>query len=184
MASIETTTTTTTTPPTSRKRPRNQNSKARRRNKKKNLAAEDEATTTTIPNHNHKLPFSIECCVAPMVGCSDLAFRLLCRKYGATCVWTEMFCSVEFATNEQYRTTKLQQHANDHPLIVQFSGNDPEIIVKAALLAQPHCEGIDINLGCPQRHARVGMFGAYLLDRERWPIVTAMVTFKSHIAHS
>ncbi len=40
---------------------------------------------------------------------------------------------------------------------------------------QPYCEGVEINLGCPQRHARVGTFGAYLLAREHWETVFAMV---------
>ena len=32
----------------------------------------------------------------------------------------------------------------------------------AALLAEPHCDAIDLNLGCPQKRAREGLYGAYL----------------------
>ena len=34
---------------------------------------------------------------------------------------------------------------------------------------------IDINLGCPQTSAWRGGFGAFLLDRDKWATVSAMV---------
>jgi tRNA-dihydrouridine synthase len=37
--------------------------------------------------------------------------------------------------------------AGDLPTIIQISGNDPDIVLEAALLAQPYCVGIDLNLG-------------------------------------
>jgi tRNA-dihydrouridine synthase 1 len=44
---------------------------------------------------------------------------------------------------------------------ILLSANDPEMFVKAARLAEPHCDAIDLNLGCPQRIAHAGHFGSY-----------------------
>lgn len=40
---------------------------------------------------------------APMVGGSELAFRLLCRRYGTTLAYTPMINSARFAVDEAYR---------------------------------------------------------------------------------
>lgn len=58
----------------------------------------------------------------------------------------------------------FQTHEQDHPFIVQLCGNDPDEILAAALICASFCDAIDINLGCPQRCAQLGHFGAFLLD--------------------
>jgi len=48
------------------------------------------------------------------------------------------------------------------------------VLLAAARLAQGCCDGVDLNLGCPQRIARRGNYGAFLMDD--LPRVQALVS--------
>ncbi|OMP01946.1 tRNA-dihydrouridine synthase [Corchorus olitorius] len=111
--------------------------------------------------------------VAPMVDNSELPFRMLCRKYGATAAYTPMLHSRIFTENEKYRNQEFTTCKEDRPLFVQFCANDPDILLEAARRVEPYCDYVDINLGCPQRIARRGYYGAFLMDN--LPLVKSLV---------
>jgi hypothetical protein len=46
---------------------------------------------------------------------------------------------------------------------VQLAGSDPVELLAAARLVEDCADGIDLNLGCPQKCAEQGGYGAYLL---------------------
>lgn len=84
---------------------------------------------------------------APMVNQSDLPFRLLVRKYGATATYTQMYLPEKLLNDQEY----FEYHLRDltggpaesaHPVIVQLGGNDLESIVQAGRKLQPYCDGI------------------------------------------
>lgn len=94
---------------------------------------------------------SLRYIVAPMVGGSELAFRLLCRKYGATIAYTPMMNSEKFAVDADYRKTEFQTTPQDRPLVAHFSANNPTLFLKAAQHVQDHCDAIG-KLTCHIQH--------------------------------
>ncbi|CAL9760840.1 unnamed protein product [Musa acuminata subsp. burmannicoides] len=111
--------------------------------------------------------------VAPMVDNSELPFRMLCRKYGAEAAYTPMLHSRIFSETEKYRSMEFTTCKEDRPLFVQFCANDPDVLLGAAKMVEPYCDYVDINLGCPQRIARRGNYGAFLMDN--LPLIKALV---------
>ena len=83
-----------------------------------------------------------------MVKAGDLAYRMLCRKYGADLCYTPMFYSQRFVEDENYRLTEFQTCAEDRPLCVQFSGDNPEMLLKAAMLVQVFLLNYFLHLLC------------------------------------
>lgn len=98
--------------------------------------------------------------LAPMVGHSDPAFRMLARKHGVHICHTEMIDAGGYARREAYRL-QYPFCEQDRPLVVQLGGSDVSHLAQAASLAAPHCDAVELNVGCPQRCARQGGYGAY-----------------------
>ena len=111
--------------------------------------------------------------VAPMVDQSELPFRMLCRRYGATLAYTPMFHSRSFAESAEYRRLQFSTCAADRPLFVQFCGHDADTVLGAARHVENDCDAVDLNLGCPQGIARRGHYGSFLM--EHWDTIHCIV---------
>eukprot|EP00967_Tisochrysis_lutea_P066609 scaffold86846_cov32-Tisochrysis_lutea.AAC.1 len=120
--------------------------------------------------------FPIRHVAAPMVGGSDLAFRLLCRRYGVDVAFTEMLFAERIVHDEGYLRSRLQTCSADRPLVVQLAANDPDTFVAAARLVAPMADAVDLNLGCPLPAAAAAPFGAWLLDRRHWSRLGSMIS--------
>ena len=66
----------------------------------------------------------------------------------------------------------------DRPLVLQLGGSNVAMMVAAAkaAVADGRCDAIELNCGCPQRCARQGGYGAYLLDSNRRDRLVALIT--------
>eukprot|EP00939_MAST-03C_sp_MAST-3C-sp1_P002904 g2904.t1 len=104
---------------------------------------------------------------APMVGASELAFRMFVRKYGADVCSTPMIYAEGFVRSESYRREFRFDPSKDRPLVVQICSKSPASAAKAAALVESLdvADAIELNVGCPQRCARKGGWGAFLMKK-------------------
>jgi len=117
--------------------------------------------------------------MSPMVGQSELAFRELCREHGTELCYTPMFISDVFVSSKKYRKKVWQTNEKDRPLIVQFCGSNADTLLRAAKMVEKDCDAVDLNLGCPQKVAERGQYGAFMMDRHHWPNIRKIVSTMS-----
>ncbi len=90
--------------------------------------------------------------LAPLAGYTDLPFRLLCKRYGAGLVVSEMISCHGLQYGQQKTLHMLRSCPEERPVSFQLFGADPEIMGQAAALLNAHSPSfIDINMGCPVR---------------------------------
>lgn len=87
--------------------------------------------------------------LAPMAGITDLPFRLMCKKYGAGLVCTEMVSSKALFYGDDKTKQLLVSGDREKPIAVQIFGSDVEAIKYAVQYLNNYADIIDINMGCP-----------------------------------
>ncbi|MEK6793032.1 MAG: tRNA-dihydrouridine synthase, partial [Nanoarchaeota archaeon] len=103
--------------------------------------------------------------LAPMVDVTDCAYRVLCRKYGASMAYIEMIY-VDAILHENERTKKLMTvgGVEDRPVGLQVTGNNLVEFTKfSKLKLLENYDLIDINCGCPSSRIVGSEAGSYLL---------------------
>lgn len=104
--------------------------------------------------------------LAPMASVADRAYRLMCKKYGASYVVSEMvsakgICYSDRKTAELCTVTDMER-----PMAVQLFGSEPEFMAEAVkIVLQYNPDIIDINMGCPvQKVVNTGAGSALMKD--------------------
>jgi tRNA-dihydrouridine synthase B len=101
--------------------------------------------------------------LAPMVDVTDLPFRLLCKKAGASLVYTEMLYA-DAIIHENKKTLNLMKiDKSEHPIGIQVTGNNPQEFEKLIKYTKKF-DLIDINCGCPSIKLIGSQAGSYLLN--------------------
>jgi nifR3 family TIM-barrel protein len=105
--------------------------------------------------------------LAPMADVTDFAYRELFAKYGKPDVtWTE-FVSCDGLSNPMGRKAlvrNLQFTDLQRPIVAQIFGRHPDtFFATAKLIKELGFDGIDINMGCPEKSICAGGSGAALI---------------------
>ena len=69
--------------------------------------------------------------LAPMAGISDLAFRTVCRSFGASLCYTEMISAKALTYKDKKTFSLLETSPEDAPLSVQLFSCEPDVLSEA-----------------------------------------------------
>lgn len=102
--------------------------------------------------------------LAPMEDVTDPSFRLICREYGASLVYTEFVSAEALIRNISSTARKLQINDRERPVAIQIYGRDIEAMVEAAkIVERAEPDLLDINFGCPVKKVASKGAGAGML---------------------
>ena len=103
--------------------------------------------------------------LAPMEDVTDPAFRLLCKEFGASMVYSEFVSADALIRSVNRSLQKIVVNDAERPVAVQISGRDVPSMVEAAQIIEreSHPDVIDINFGCPVKKVAGKGAGAGML---------------------
>ena len=107
--------------------------------------------------------------LAPLEDVTDAAFRRLIAKYGKPAVMFTEFTSADGLVladekGQKKLRKKLLYSESERPIVAQLFTSFPEHMEEAsALVAELGFDGVDINMGCPDRAVERGGCGAALM---------------------
>ena len=124
----------------------------------------NDAKTTVFPLFRNVLGLR-PLFLAPMEDVTDIGFRLLCKRFGASMVYTEFVSAEALVRSVNSTIRKLTIAEEERPVGIQIYGRDVEAMVEAAKIveAEAHPDVIDLNFGCPVKKVAGKGAGAGML---------------------
>lgn len=102
-----------------------------------------------------------------MAGVTDVAFRTLCKQYGAGLTCTEFISSTALVRGNEKSQALLVTDPIEKPVAVQLFGSSVQDVVDAARSVEDQFDIIDVNCGCPAwKVIKVGAGSALLSKPE------------------
>ncbi len=105
--------------------------------------------------------------LAPMEGVTDVIFRQVIARAGRPDLFFTEFTNVSSYASEKGRENaleRLQIVPSDKPIIAQIWGKNPEHFAElAGALADLGFDGLDLNMGCPDKHVNSTGGGAAMI---------------------
>ncbi|MBQ0075052.1 MAG: tRNA-dihydrouridine synthase family protein [Prevotella sp.] len=104
--------------------------------------------------------------LAPMEDVTDVGFRRLCKRYGASMVYSEFVAAEALVRNIKSTVRKLTISDDERPVGIQIYGRTTKDVVEAARIveAEAHPDVIDLNFGCPVKKVAGKGAGAGMLQ--------------------
>ena len=103
--------------------------------------------------------------LAPMEDVTDIGFRLLCKRFGASMVYTEFVSAEALVRDVKSTIQKLTIADEERPVGIQIYGRDVDAMVEAArIVEQAGPDVIDLNFGCPVKKVAGKGAGAGMLQ--------------------
>ena len=113
-------------------------------------------------------------CLAPMAGVSDLAYRVIAKKMGASLTTAEMVSAKGLYYRNEKTKEMLKIDPDEHPVALQLFGSDPDIMAWGAkIMEQAGPDFIDINMGCPMQKVVKNGDGSALM--KNIPLAAAVI---------
>lgn len=103
--------------------------------------------------------------LAPMEDVTDIGFRMLCKRFGASMVYTEFVNADAVIRSVKSTLNKFRINDFERPVGIQIYGKSVESMVEAAkVVAEVKPDVIDINFGCPVKKVASKGAGAGMLQ--------------------
>ena len=103
--------------------------------------------------------------LAPMEDVTDIGFRQLCKRFGASMVYTEFVSAEALVRSIKSTVSKLDISDSERPVGIQLYGRDTDAMVEAArIVEQARPDVIDLNFGCPVKKVAGKGAGAGMLQ--------------------
>ncbi len=119
--------------------------------------------------------------LAPMFHVTNVAFRMLCRTYGAAMAVTELLSAHALAHDFQAEYNIIDIAPDEKPVAIQLFGDDADDMAEATARIKHRCDVVDVNLGCPSPRIMNQCAGSALLDDpKRVKEIVAAMTATGH----
>jgi tRNA-dihydrouridine synthase A len=119
--------------------------------------------------------------VAPMMDWTDRHCRAFHRVLSKRALlWTEMVTADAVIHGDRDRLIGFSEE--EHPIVLQLGGNEPDKMAEAARVAEAFgYDEVNINCGCPSDRVQSGAFGACLM-REPETVAACVAAMKAAVS--
>lgn len=102
--------------------------------------------------------------LAPMEDVTDIGFRHLCKRFGASMVYTEFVSAEALVRSVNATLRKLHISDEERPVGIQIYGRDVDSMVEAARIVEEVHPDVIVNFGCPVKKVAGKGAGAGMLQ--------------------